>query len=159
EGMIETLSQMRFSWAQVAVATVAVVVSLLVMRRPLGVEHRRRAQLVLIALLLSIVLHLFGAALDVGLQAPAERILHGWAVLGLAFGLTGLAGLVLFDLAFRRAGLTVPTILRDILQAFAFFIILLVVLRRSGVNLLSLVTTSAVLTAVIGLSLQTTIAN
>src|SRR5262249_17532367 len=31
--------------------------------------------------------------------------------------------------------------------------------RRSGVNLLSLVTTSAVLTAVIGLSLQNTIAN
>src|SRR5262249_43555436 len=85
-------------------------------------------------------------------------MLHAGAVLLLAFGLTGLSGLVLFDLAFRNR-LTMPTILRDIVQAAAFFIILLIVLRRSGVNLLSLIPTSAVLTAVIGLALQNTIAN
>src|SRR4029453_2867386 len=43
--------------------------------------------------------------------------------------------------------------------AFVFFIILMTVLRTSGVNVLSLLTTSAVLTAVVGLALQNTIAN
>jgi CRP-like cAMP-binding protein len=50
-------------------------------------------------------------------------------------------------------------IARDLIGAVAFFIILRNVLRRNGVNRLSLVTTSAVLTAVIGLALQNTIAN
>jgi small-conductance mechanosensitive channel/CRP-like cAMP-binding protein len=157
--MIETLGQMQFSWAQVVVGSLAVALALGLGRRPLGPEYQRRVRIVLVALLLSILLHFVGAIVDVLVKGSAERILHGAAVLLLAVGVTGLAGLVLFDLAFHRAGLEVPTILRDILQVFAFFVVLLVVLRRSGVNLLSLVTTSAVLTAVIGLALQNTIAN
>jgi small-conductance mechanosensitive channel len=157
--MFETLSQTRFSWAHVAVGVLGIFLALLLSRSAVGRLHRRRIFLIAGALAASILVHLLRITLEALLPGDPQPTLHVAAVLLLAFGLTGLVGLLLFDFAFQRARLTVPTILRDIAQAFAFFIILLVVLRRSGVNLLSLLTTSAVLTAVIGLALQNTIAN
>jgi small-conductance mechanosensitive channel/CRP-like cAMP-binding protein len=68
--------------------------------------------------------------------------------------------LLLIDAAFgRRLTTPMPRILRDILQAFFFLFALLVFLRAVGVELGSLLTTSALLTAVIGLALQDTIGN
>ncbi|HZS35679.1 MAG TPA: mechanosensitive ion channel family protein [Polyangia bacterium] len=75
----------------------------------------------------------------------------------LAWALIGVAGLLLFDLLGRRVG--VPKILRDLTTTVAMLVALVVLLRESGVNLLSIVTTSAVLTAVIGLALQDTLGN
>lgn len=157
--MLDTLSQMRFSWGHVVTGVVGIIVALLLLSRAVGREHRRRVFVIVVALSAAILLHFTALGLDLVTHGDQERPLHAVAVLLLAFGLTGLVGLVVFDLGFRRARLEVPTIARDIAQAVAFFIILLIVLRRSGVNLLSLVTTSAVLTAVIGLALQNTIAN
>jgi small-conductance mechanosensitive channel/CRP-like cAMP-binding protein len=157
--MLETLSQLGFSWGQVTTAIVAIIAALALARVPVGRLHRRRVIVIVTALAASIALHLGAMGLDTLNTGGSWQPLHAAAVLLLAFGLTGLVGLLLFDLAFQRARLTVPTILRDILQALAFVVILFAVLRKSGVNLLSLVTTSAVLTAVIGLSLQHTIAN
>jgi small-conductance mechanosensitive channel/CRP-like cAMP-binding protein len=157
--MLDTINHLRFSWAQVVVGFVGLFCALALTRVAVGRQHRRRIFVMSTALALSILLHLVAIAIDVLVPGSADRFFHAAAVLLLAFGLTGLLGLVLLDLLFQRAGLSVPTILRDILQAVAFFIILLVVLSRSGVNLLSLVTTSAVLTAVIGLALQNTISN
>jgi small-conductance mechanosensitive channel/CRP-like cAMP-binding protein len=158
--MLDTFSHMHFSWGHVITALVAIIIALAMSRFAVGRLHRRRILVIVVALAAALVLHFCGIGVhDLFENEAAERALHACAILLLAFGLTSLIGLGLFDLAFHRARLTVPTILRDILQAIAFFIILLVVLRKSGVNLLSLVTTSAVLTAVIGLALQNTIAN
>src|SRR5262249_53354382 len=77
----------------------------------------------------------------------------------LATGAVILVAVIVFDLALGRADVHVPSIVRDLLQVAALFLVLLVLLRRSGVDLVSLVTTSAVLTAVIGFALQSTIAN
>ncbi len=59
----------------------------------------------------------------------------------------------------RRLSTPMPRILRDILQAIFFIVALFVFLRAVGVELGSLLTTSALLTAVIGLALQDTIGN
>jgi small-conductance mechanosensitive channel/CRP-like cAMP-binding protein len=52
-----------------------------------------------------------------------------------------------------------PRILRDLLQAFLYFGVALLGLRAAGVEPTSLLATSALLTAVIGLSLQETLGN
>lgn len=52
-----------------------------------------------------------------------------------------------------------PRILRDLIQAFLFFGVALIALRAAGVEFGSLLATSALLTAVIGLSLQEPLGN
>jgi small-conductance mechanosensitive channel/CRP-like cAMP-binding protein len=52
-----------------------------------------------------------------------------------------------------------PRILRDLLQAFLYFAVALIALRAAGVEPTSLLATSALLTAVVGLSLQETLGN
>lgn len=52
-----------------------------------------------------------------------------------------------------------PRILRDLLQGFLYFGVILLALRAAGVDPSSLLATSALLTAVIGLSLQETLGN
>ena len=75
----------------------------------------------------------------------------------LAFGVIAVCGSTLFDVVGAR--ITRVRILRDILSVIAGTITLVVMLSRAHVNLLSLVTTSAVLTAVVGLALQDTLGN
>ena len=105
--------------------------------------------------MLSVAAAFAGAA---GLTATSNLFLL-LAGLCFALGLTGVAGMLVFDIALARTQATVPSILRDLIQGIAFFMVAFTVLRQSGVDLLSLLTTSAVLTAVVGLALQNTIAN
>lgn len=89
-----------------------------------------------------------------------EEYYGGAALTGdimLAWGIIGVGGLLFFDLLGRRA--RAPKIIRDVTISVASILSLLVLLSRSGVNLLSLITTSAVLTAVIGFALQDTLGN
>ena len=80
-------------------------------------------------------------------------------VLLLMLGTVSLLALIVFDVVLARSQRYVPAILRDLVQAVVFFLIALLVLRRAGVDLVSLLTTSAVLGAVIGLASQSTLAN
>lgn len=59
----------------------------------------------------------------------------------------------------RRVARPLPKILRDVIQGFIFAAVFLLVLRSAGVEPGSLLATSALLTAVIGLSLQDTLGN
>lgn len=59
----------------------------------------------------------------------------------------------------RRITRPWPRILRDLIQAFLYFGVALVALRAAGVEFGSLLATSALLTAVIGLSLQEPLGN
>ncbi len=92
----------------------------------------------------------------VGLEG-AHSGLRLAAVIALSWGIIGVFGLVFFDLLGRRFG--VPKIYRDITITAVSIVTLVVVLSNSGVNFLSIITTSAVLTAVIGLALQDTLGN
>lgn len=59
----------------------------------------------------------------------------------------------------RRWVNPLPKIIRDIFQSLIYIAVLLITLRAAGVDPSSLLTTSALLTAVIGLSLQETLGN
>jgi len=67
------------------------------------------------------------------------------------------AGVLLFDLLARR--LARMRILRDVVVMVTSAIVTIVILSRAGVNLMSLVTTSAVVSVVVGLALQDTLGN
>ena len=79
------------------------------------------------------------------------------AGLVLAWSSVAIGMTLVIDVLMQRR--KIPKLIRDLTTALVFIVVLFVVLTRSGVNLLSLITTSAVLTAVIGLALQDTLGN
>ncbi|MGZ3440696.1 MAG: cyclic nucleotide-binding domain-containing protein, partial [Polyangia bacterium] len=126
-------------------------------RALLPVADRGRVRLAIFFVLTYLLLLFVKASLlNVGLE-NAYATAHLGALVALAWGITGTAGLVLFDLAGHR--FRIPKILRDLSVTIASAVAMVMLLSRSGVNLLSLITTSAVLTAVIGLALQDTLGN
>jgi len=70
-----------------------------------------------------------------------------------------LAALALFDLLLHLARWDYPDIVHDLSVGAAYLVAAAWLMHRSGVNLTSIVATSAVVTAVIGLSLQATLGN
>jgi small-conductance mechanosensitive channel/CRP-like cAMP-binding protein len=70
-----------------------------------------------------------------------------------------LAAVVLFAVTLRPARLEPPPIAQDLLLALAYIVVAILVLSRSGVDVRGIVATSAVITAVIGFSLQDTLGN
>jgi len=70
-----------------------------------------------------------------------------------------LAGLLVFDLAMPLAGLGVANIIGDLSLALAYVVALFVALREGGVDLTGIMATSAVVTGLVGLSLQSTLGN
>jgi len=97
-----------------------------------------------------------------GLFGPIQS--HGTialiSLLMLLVALTRVAFLLIVDWFLgRHLGQPVPRIFRDILQGFLFVATTLVLFRSMGVELGSLLTTSAILTAAIGLSLQESLGN
>ena len=77
-----------------------------------------------------------------------------WAAAGHAFAIAFLDGLLAHKLQ-----LPLPRIFRDIIQVALYFLVLLATMRAAGVELSSLLAGSALITAVIGLSLQDTLGN
>ena len=84
------------------------------------------------------------------------------AVAGLAFELLsiiGLAQVLIFWIALPRVGLNMPRILIDVITAIASLVAMIAVGKRAGFSVAGLITTSAVLTAVIGFAMQDTLGN
>jgi len=94
---------------------------------------------------------------------PASSLARALRVLALFLLLAALgraAFLLLIDVLLGgRLGRPLPRIFRDIVQALVYAGVVLVTLRGAGVEPGSLLTTSALLTAVVGLSLQDTLGN
>ena len=83
-------------------------------------------------------------------------------VTALAFGLLALVALgmtALFRVGLPRVGLSLPRILIDLLTAVLVVVVFIIVGKRAGFSVAGIITTSAVLTAVIGFSLQDTLGN
>jgi small-conductance mechanosensitive channel len=70
-----------------------------------------------------------------------------------------MGSVLLFDVLMESVRLKPPRIMRDLLVAFAYIIVALMLLAAHGVDLSGIVATSAVITAVIGFSLQDTLGN
>lgn len=104
----------------------------------------------------------------VGLAIAAKSLAApGWLLIGLRVAaelcelllVINLAALAVFDLLLRWSRVSVPDILHDVAVGAAYLVAIAWSMHRWGVNLTSIVATSAVVTAVIGLSLQSTLGN
>ena len=93
-----------------------------------------------------------------GYRATAE-VVRGIALLGEGLAVISLAGAALFQVVLPRLGVVRPRIVQDVAVAAAFAVWAVVRLRVHNVDLTSILATSAVVTAVIGLSLQDTLGN
>ncbi len=122
---------------------------------PYAARQRLRAPTFLLAL------HLVCVLVVAGTEAAGYDPTVA-AVAGLAFELlsiVGLAQVLIFWLALPRVGLTMPRILVDVVTAIASLVALIAVGKRAGFSVAGLITTSAVLTAVIGFAMQDTLGN
>lgn len=145
---------MVFGGVGIIVAALLLVVLRLVL--PKGERGKLRAPLFLLLLHLAVVL----SRAYVTPKGPADRALTVLAVLFLSLSVARTAFLLLVDYVLgRRAQHSLPRIIRDMLQGLIYFGAAFVTLRAAGVEPGSLLTTSALLTAVIGLSLQETLGN
>jgi small-conductance mechanosensitive channel/CRP-like cAMP-binding protein len=153
--LIEHLSRVNVSWTALALAVATGIVALF-LRLLLPETVKGRGKLPVLFLFLSFGLRLLAISIDSHDVRTGFNLASAFC---LALGMTGIGGMVVFDLVLTRIGVRVPTILRDILLTIGFVIACFSILRYSGANLVSLVTTSAVLTAVIGLALQEPMGN
>ena len=91
---------------------------------------------------------------------PAYGVLHVLGLFVLALAVILAVSVAAFDLVMGRyRQVQVPKILRDIVVLIVFSVAVIAVLGRQGVDLTSILTTSAVLTAVIGFALQDMLSN
>jgi small-conductance mechanosensitive channel/CRP-like cAMP-binding protein len=137
---------------------VAGVALLLLARWLLPREEKRRVRQPLVFLGLSIAVAAASWILDAGGVAELLlRFVHRFLLLA-SLGRTVV--LLAIDVVFgRRTHRAPPRIFRDVTQAVVYIVVLLLTLHAVGVEPGSLLTTSALLTAVIGLSLQDTLGN
>jgi small-conductance mechanosensitive channel len=77
----------------------------------------------------------------------------------ISIAVINLAGVVLFDVLLSAIHLRPPAIVSDLLVAIAYVAAMISLLHTVGVNLTGILATSAVVTAVIGFSLQDTLGN
>jgi small-conductance mechanosensitive channel/CRP-like cAMP-binding protein len=106
-------------------------------------------------LLLDVVAAIFAARL----QAAIANGLHQAAVLGYGVVLIRLSGLSLFRVLLPALHLQTPRILEDVVVIGGYLLWGMVRLSFAGVELSSLVATSAVITAVIAFAMQDTLGN
>lgn len=122
---------------------------------PIAARQRLRAPTFLLSL------HLVCVLVVAGTEAAGYDSRTA-AVVGLAFELlclVGLAQVLVFWLALPRLGVSMPRILVDVVTAIASLVALIAVGKRAGFSVAGLITTSAVLTAVLGFAMQDTLGN
>jgi small-conductance mechanosensitive channel/CRP-like cAMP-binding protein len=105
------------------------------------------------------VLALLGAAgLVVAGAAFVDELRIPAAVFG-SVAFVGATAVLLFNVVLPRLGLRVPRIVEDVVVALFSVVTAVTVASRAGINLSGLIATSAVLTAILGFSLQDVIGN
>jgi small-conductance mechanosensitive channel/CRP-like cAMP-binding protein len=140
-----------------SVTVIFLLLALLLMICAPMARSRVRAAIWLFSVALLLVL---AASILAAMELPAGATTVYWAALicgGIA--LVNLASLVVFDVACTLAHVHTPRILRDLVVACAYIGVGFALLAHNGISVTGLITTSAVLTAVIGFSLQDTLGN
>ena len=138
-------------------ALAVVVVAGLLRLMPLAPRRRLRRSVILLgfyaaSLVLGPVLHLAHAPAAGAGIAVASQLLQLLLVINLA-------AIAIFDLLLRVARVDYPDILHDVVVGAAYIVAFGFLMHHVGVNVTSIVATSAVVTAVVGLSLQATLGN
>lgn len=122
-------------------------------------EERAVARHTALFLLLCIAGEILGAALQAYGFAQGGAILRDAAIVATGLAVIRFAGLTLFRVLLPLAGLRAPRIAEDVILVAAYAAWGLVRLRLAGMDLASLVTTSAVVTAVLAFAMQDTLGN
>lgn len=139
---------------------VTAMVVLMVVERALApaslVRKRRRGPLVLISFYV-VLSGVAGALGEIGWSLAPDVRLAGLVCAAIAT--IWVAAAVLFDVVLPRVRVNVPPILQDILIFASSVVAIFLLAARVGVNISGLFATSAVLTAVVGLSMQDTLGN
>lgn len=131
---------------------------LVILRLWLPVGGREQLRLPVGLLVLHVLLVALGALLKP--TGSAAAFLEATAVFTVLASIGRSSFLLVMDCLFGpRIVRPLPKILREILQGFIYVAVLFIALRAGGVDPTSLLTTSALLTAIIGLSLQDTLGN
>ncbi len=136
-----------------------VTLGLAVVLLPAGGDGRRVVRQTLVFSVLCLLGNLGAVALAASGAARPAALLHGLLLLGLGIGVIRLAGLLIFRVLLPRLRVAAPRILEDIVVIIGYVSWGLIHLSQSGVELSSIVTTSAVITAVIAFSMQDTLGN
>jgi small-conductance mechanosensitive channel/CRP-like cAMP-binding protein len=134
----------------------AAVALLLLLRWTLPEDRRRRLRLPLTFVFLSLLV--LPARLLPGLGARQAQALRLAGEFFLVLALVHLVLLVVFEGTVLTRG-RVPRIVQDVVIALVYFVAVMGLFGASGVELSSLLTTSALLTAVVGFALQDTLGN
>ncbi|MGE5640068.1 MAG: mechanosensitive ion channel family protein, partial [Clostridia bacterium] len=121
-------------------------------RRPVSSLRRHLRN---VFLFLAAALVVFAAASRLEL----DPLVRGVAVLAIGLALIRLAGLVLFRAALPAAGVATPRIVEEVALLLAYVAWGMLRLRTAGLDLAQLVTTSAVITAVVAFAMQDTLGN
>ena len=160
-GHLAISSPFTGTWMRLATAAIGLIVVAL-LRRMLPPEQRHHGNGATVLLFLGLLLGLVAGLLaSAGAQTSTTgRVVGLLATFFVALGAVNVGILLVFEVLPRRSRLRAPTIVRDIIQMISLVVIVFGALSGSGAaNVVSFITTSAVLTAVIGLSMQTTLAN
>jgi small-conductance mechanosensitive channel/CRP-like cAMP-binding protein len=147
---------MTFRWIIIGFLAAALLLSYF---RP-AERARIRSSIVLFALSLAGLL-VAGAILSFGTPANSWIYLfvRGVSLFMEAVAIVNLVSVFVFAVALRSVHLEPPHIAQDLLLALVYIAAAIVVLSHSGVDLRGIVATSAVITAVVGFSLQDTLGN
>jgi small-conductance mechanosensitive channel/CRP-like cAMP-binding protein len=144
------------AWAALAFALAAVLAGMILP----AARGRVRGAVILFAL--AIIGLLAAAALRTG-GSEITHVGYRWvrhlSLFFMGLAILSLAGIFIFDVLLARLGLNPPAIGRDLIVAASYILLALMLLRMAGVELAGIIATSAVVTAVIGFSLQDTLGN
>jgi small-conductance mechanosensitive channel/CRP-like cAMP-binding protein len=137
---------------------VAAALVALILARALRAD-RRILRNTLIFLALCVTAELAGALLEASGVARAGAIVRDAAIVATGLAIIRLAGIALFRAVIPAAGFAPPRIAEDVALVLAYVAWGLLRLRLAGMDLASLVTTSAVVTAVVAFAMQDTLGN
>jgi len=152
QGIVEEGRQDQTLWL-----ILGVLVTSLVLRGGPRLE-RKRLRGVIILVVFHLILVPVAGLLRVE-EVGALRQVRLASLIFAAMAVVAMGATVLFVVLLPRVRLNVPRILRDVLTGVVSIVAILMLVKRSGYNLSGLITTSAILTAVIGFSLQDTLGN
>jgi small-conductance mechanosensitive channel/CRP-like cAMP-binding protein len=149
------------TWMSLA-TTVGALLAILLLRRLVPRPDRQTGSALIVLLSVGLLLSLCRLAfVATGADlSTSGRVVSVLTTFFVALGVVNTVVMFLFEVVPARTRVRVPVILRDLIQMLAFVVILFGSLSQSGLaNFVSFITTSAVLTAVVGLALQSTISN
>lgn len=151
---LNTLHEARRDGALLVLAAIFLVTTLVHIVAPAARKRIRSSVLLFFAY--SITLPAAGL-LTAGVKLEAYGWLRTLAVFCLALNLTNLASIFVYDIFLRTIRLPTRPIMRDLITGVAYVVVTLAVLSRAGVELKGILAGSAVLGAIIGLSIQSTL--